>query len=527
MQALDAQAPQALPALHRAAFVKARDTSDFEGTPERQFDHHLLHQVTYDTLLKAERKLGHGAAARWLAERTKGRGAEFLAMTGEHAERAGETALAIDCFEQAGKGAQARYANAIAQSYRRRALALLGEADAGRSIDLLSQMVDTADIMGDWATQDAMHAEMEALLERHPDDARRARLLFISALLADRRGDGTASEPLARQSFELAERSGTARWAAMAQGQLAWLHLARQDYASASLHIEASLFWANRIAGDNLRAETEAQLLTLSGKVAILLSRLDEARRTLMAVLSRGEALGEPRLQLGAMSSLADIASNLGQWNDTAVWAVRMLALADSIGLRRDVAGAQRLLAEAAAALGDTAVAIGWYEQSLVIYRATAGRHQEAATLRRLTALHLQQGDAQLALKCCAQAQTLHQALDEPLEACNAAAYAALCEIRLRQREAALPSLNQTLARLNSELADCPPAELIPVRWTCHQVLQALGDERAMPLLEQLHADVLATAAERTDAADRDRLIQAIPTFRDIVAAYERRGAAP
>jgi predicted ATPase len=62
--------------------------------------------VTYDTLLKAERKLGHGAAARWLAERTQGRGAEFLAMTGEHAERAGETALAIDCFEQAGKEAR-------------------------------------------------------------------------------------------------------------------------------------------------------------------------------------------------------------------------------------------------------------------------------------------------------------------------------------------------------------------------------------------------------------------------------------
>jgi hypothetical protein len=100
------QAPQALPALQRAAFVRDHERSDFEGTPERQFDHHLLHQVTYDTLLKAERRLGHGAAARWLAERTQGRGAEFLAMTGEHAERAGETALAIDCFEQAGKEAR-------------------------------------------------------------------------------------------------------------------------------------------------------------------------------------------------------------------------------------------------------------------------------------------------------------------------------------------------------------------------------------------------------------------------------------
>jgi class 3 adenylate cyclase len=43
LQALDAQAPKALPALEGAAFVKARKTSDFEGTPERQFDHHLLH----------------------------------------------------------------------------------------------------------------------------------------------------------------------------------------------------------------------------------------------------------------------------------------------------------------------------------------------------------------------------------------------------------------------------------------------------------------------------------------------------
>jgi hypothetical protein len=34
-------------------------------------------------------------------------------MTGEHAERAGDTALAIDCFEQAGKEARARFATTV------------------------------------------------------------------------------------------------------------------------------------------------------------------------------------------------------------------------------------------------------------------------------------------------------------------------------------------------------------------------------------------------------------------------------
>ncbi len=524
LQALDSSALQALPALQCAAFVKAHDSSDFEGTAERQFHHHLLHQVTYDTLLKVERRLGHGAVAQWLAERTKGRGAEFLAMTGEHAERAGETALAIDCFEQAGKDAQKRYANTAAVSGLRRALALLGEAEPLRRVDLLSLLAMIADTMGDRSAQHASHQEIAALLERHPDDARHARLWFSKALLADRRGDAAASEPLARQAFVLAERSGAAQWAAMAQGQLSWLHLARHDYPGAVRHFEAGLPWAGKIEAELTRAETEAQLLTLSAMVSMQRCRLDEASRTLRAVLSRGETLGTPRLQLGAMDNLAVVAGYLGQWDEVSAWGKRIRALADSIGSRADFAIGQLRLAVAAEALGDLAAAKRWHGHSLVIYRAIANRRMEAITLRFLAGLHLKQGDAQAALQCCAQSQTLHQALEEALEACEVAATAALCEMRLGQPDLALAGLNQTLDRLRRELADCPANETIPLRWTCLQVLEALADERAAPMLEQLHADVQARATEVTDAADRDRLIQALPTFRAVVAAQARRG---
>ena len=524
LQALDAQAPQALPALQRAAFVKDRDTSDFEGTAERQFDHHLLHQVTYDTLLKAERRLGHGAAARWLQARTQGRGAEFLAMTGEHAERAGETALAIDCFEQAGKDAQARFANAIAQVYCRRALALLGEADPGRSIDLLTALGKIADVLGDRATQDAVHRDIAALLERYPDDVAQARLWFSMALLADRRGDAASSERLARQTCELAERCGAAQSAAMAHGQLAWLHIARQDYLGAGRQLAIGLPWAGRIAATRPRAETEAQILTLSGMVAMVSSRLGEARATLTAVLSRGELLGLPRLQLGAMDNLAAVAGYLGKWDELAAWGERMCTLAKAIGSIRDIDSGQLKLAEAAEAVGDLAVALRWHDQRLVICRATSDRRMEAITLGCLARLLLAQGDAPRAQEYCSQALTQHQALGHKFEACEVAAIAALCAVRLRQPDEALAGVNATLDRLQRDLADSPAFETIVLRWFCHQVLVALGDERAGPLLEQLHADVQATAAERTDAADRDRLIQAIPNFRDIVAAYAERG---
>ena len=527
LQALDAQAPQALPALQRAAFVRARNSSDFEGTPERQFDHHLLHQVVYGTLLKAERKLGHGAAARWLQERTQGRGAEFLAMTGEHAERSGETALAIDCFEQAGKDAQARFANAIAQSSFRRALALVGGADPGRSVNLLNDLGDIADVLGDRVTQDAVHRDIAAVLERHPDDVCLARLLFDKALLADRRSDSAESERLVHQACALAERCGAAQWAAMAQGQLAWLHIARQDYAGASRHLKIGLPWAGRIVAAPKRAETEAKLLTLSGIVSMHLCRLGEAHGTLTAVLSRGEALGSPRLQLGAMDGLADVALDLGRWDEVAAWGDRMLTLAHAIGSRQYIAAGRSRGAVAAAALGDAAAAMNWRAQSLAIYRAIGNRRHEAITLRHLGELKLEGGDAQTALQCCDQALTIHQTLKEPLEACLAAAVAARCAVHLGQPAEALAGLNATLDRLRRELADCPAHQTIYLRWHGHLVLLALGDKRAGPLLEQLHADVQATAAERTDATDRERLIRAIPDFRDIVAAYGLQGAAP
>jgi class 3 adenylate cyclase len=338
LQALDAQAPQALPALQRAAFVKAHDNSDFEGTPERQFDHHLLHQVTYDTLLKAERRLGHGAAARWLAARTQGRGAEFLAMTGEHAQLAGETALAIDCFEQAGKDAQKRFANTAAVSWLRRAVVLLGDLDPQRRFNLLQQLETLADVVGDRASQDLLHAEMAALLDRHPDDKSRARLMFDASLLADRRGDFASAGRFAQQSFELAEQCGAALPAALSQYELAWLkHQFERDNPGALEHVRLGLQWAARIdagAGD-LRAITEAQLMSRSAQISVALGRLVAARETLLAVLSRGEELESPRLQVAALLHLASIAERVGRWDEAAAFAQRIRSLAGATGQRR------------------------------------------------------------------------------------------------------------------------------------------------------------------------------------------------
>ena len=524
LQALDAQALQALPALRRAAFVHAHDSSDVEGTTERQFDHHLLHQVTYDTLLKAERRLGHGAVARWLRERTQGRGAEFLAMTGDHAERAGETALAVDCFEQAGKAAGKRYANTAADSWLRRALALLGESEPLRRLDLLDVLVGIADTVGDRSGQHALHAQAAALLERHPDDPRLARLWFSMGLLADRRGDVAAAERLSRQAFELAERCGAAWVAAMSQGQLAWLQYTRRDYADAGNRLETGMQWAARIEDVAMRAEIEAQLLVVSAIVSTDLCRFDEARESLLAVLSRGEAQGQPRLQLSALDGLVNVAATLGRWEEVTARAERMITVAQAIGAVPRIAHAHQHAALAAQARGEHMAALRLHEQALPVLRANGDSRTEVASLYSLGMLHWEQGDDHAALQWYAQAQALFEALDDHIGAGEAAASGALCELRLGQPSSALSRVNQLLQRLSGDLAEHLAHETICLRWPCQQVLDAVADARAVPMLEQLFADVQARATQLTDVVDRDRLIQAQPIFRAIVAAHGRHG---
>ena len=525
LQALDANAPQALPALQRAAFVKARDSSDFEGTAERQFDHHLLHQVTYDTLLKAERKLGHREAARWLAERTKGRGAEFLAMTGEHAERAGETALAIDCFEQAGAEAQKRFANVAAVLWLRRALGLLAEAEPTRRFELLNRLQEIASIVGDKPGQAALHQEVAAILERHPDDTRQAQLWFDMALLADRRSDVAVAEKLSLQALELAQRCGAAIWVAMAAGNLAYRQLDRQDYAGAEEHLELSLRWARKIEAKFDRDMTEAKLLTISAMVLEDQCRLSEARETLLAVLFRGVALDSRRLQLAAIDNLANIAGIRGRWDERADWGQRMLDLANSIGAVPQRANAQHHLALAAQCQGDVATTLLRSEQALASARAIGNRRVELATMQMLGEIHASSGDTVTARQWLVQAQALSHELQDPVGQCRAAAREAACDLMMERPETVLSTVVSLLDRQGTDLAGCAAHETIGLRWTCQQVFDALGDARGAPLLDQLFIDVQARATAISDADDRDRLIQAIPDFRDIVAAYQRRGA--
>jgi len=304
---------------------------------------------------------------------------------------------------------------------------------------------------------------------------------------------------------------------------LSSLRFAKLDYPGAARHVELGLQWASQIVGDEAdRAEIEVKLLTYSALVSIMCCRFDEAKAALLAVLSRCELMGLPLLQVGALDALAGAAALLGRWDEMAEWAERMHTVALSIGALHAVGGAQMRLAVVAEQRNDPRAAIRWHEQNIEIYRRTGNRRFHAPALMQLGSMHLELGDAEMALLWHAKAQAMYETVDQPVEKCENSARAALCNLRLGQPQVALSAVNVVLERLSGDLAERPAHETIKVRWLCQQALEGAGDARAQLLLGQLFADVQTRAIELTDAADRDRLIQALPDFRAVVAAHGR-----
>ncbi|MGB7924789.1 MAG: protein kinase, partial [Pyrinomonadaceae bacterium] len=121
---------EALEALRRKELVYRREASAFVGTTEYIFKHAILRDVTYETVLKRDRRRYHREFAAWLSERSGERAGEYAGTIAKHYELAKETARAAEWYGRAAQQAREAYAPETAASYYRKALEFLPVAEA-------------------------------------------------------------------------------------------------------------------------------------------------------------------------------------------------------------------------------------------------------------------------------------------------------------------------------------------------------------------------------------------------------------
>jgi len=526
--ALDAGAKDVLPslvsrdlALPRADAIKDMGSDELR---EYAFRHHILHQVTYDTVLKRRKRELHAMVAQWLANLTGLRASDFLGATAEHYERAGDSANAAEFHARAAQHAQERFGHDAVLAHVGKALALLDRkdnADTPLRWRLLRVREQTLDLQARRTEQSEDIEALERLAELLDDEPRRAYAAWRRSHRAMRIADWPAQESAARRGMKAAELAGDDGLRLHAVRQLAHALAFQGDLETGRSLARNGLAEARE---RGLRAN-EAFLLNTLAIIANLqddvIGALDLTSQNLLIYRD----IGDRRNEAIALSNLGVAWLNLGDLAQARRDLDEALRMVRANGDRIIEGGTLGMLSALALWQGDNARALALARSALdILVAAQAGDHQVDALFRL--------GEAELALgRHAAARQAFEQGRAQALEIespwqHDASAWLARVALAQRDGAAALREVKSLLAHLagGGTLVGTLTPRLIEL--TCYRVLAGAGgggDPTAAEWLTRAHEALQAQAATIPDAALRQGFLHNIPLHREIVAAWVAR----
>lgn len=522
--ALAPQAPQSMDPLQRKALVTRRPQSRFDDTPERAFHHHLLHQVTYDTVLKSARREGHARAAVWLQARAGDRSDEVLAITADHYERAGDHERAFEWFARASQRARQRDAGLAALSYCQRALALPPPSDPRARIVVIVRQADLCDLLGRYGEMGQLLDQ--AFVETQAIGADDLLLSVISSqmLLADRLGDEERGWTLAQDLAAAAEQADNSMRAALAWGNLAWISKERGQFELASEQVARAMVWARkdseRTANQADSGLYEVQLLQVEAAIHDAAFDDDRCEQSLLESLRRADRhkLGG-RARANAHVHLAQVALRRFDLEAAAVHLATAERIAEAIPVRRTVLTCQREQARLSYLAGQPESALPRAEAAAEAFFQLQIADDDGHCRLIVAEAHRDAGQFEAMAQACRLALARFE-IDGHVEG-------ALCARLLLAR--AQQGLGDTAAARSAVRADrdriletgamnsVPQA--LAALWAAWQVLQVHEDEDADRLLAVIQAELERRVQRSRDPVTRAR-VRAWPLHRDITAAW-------
>ncbi len=528
LAAVDPRSIGTLPALVRRGLVVPRQEASFDGVGEFAFSHQILHQVTYDTVLKRDRREAHAKTAAWLAGRTGVRANDFLGVIGEHFESAGEHRQAAEFLARAAEHAKDRHAHAAAGSYATRALELLDRDLAAAQPPaadrdtlrlrwrLLDARVRAVAAQGLRSQQridiDALQRVAEALGDEHG--------LAVAAWhrghLAQETADFRTQVEVTRQAIALAERAGDIALALQSQQLLAVATFMLGD-ASAG----------KRLAQEGLAAARTHRLRLVEGMFLNTLSIIAAMQDDLMATfemdqqqLSIATEVGDARGEAITLGNLGLSWLNLGAHNEAREHLSRSLAMSQAVGDRLSESNTHSNLSKLAMHRGEPEPALAHAKRALEIALAAEDPRTEVFARCAL-------GRAALALgrptDAAAAFERAHEQalLMESGTRFDAGAGLALAVLELGDSAKAIQWVEDLLSHLAGGGTLDGAEEPRLVQLSAYRVLASAADERRCGLLADAYRELQSRAASITDAALRESFLTRIPENRQIAAAWE------
>ena len=525
---IEPHADEALPSLAQRELIEAREPKAADPGPadarEYVFRHQILHQVTYDTILKSRRRSAHARAAEWFAKGTGARINDFLGVAAEHYERAGDARNACEYFIRAAEQAAATFANEASLAYIARGLALTTVDDASLRWRLFASRERTLNLQGRRAEQRADIDALKQLAEALDDDGLRGEVAWRLSDMAVRTGDKIASEREARRALALAERQGNEELALRAKAKLSHA-LADQSQPLAG---QAMAREGRARARELGLKRLEILFINCLGICSELSGNLGQQLAHLLEGLALGRELADRRIEAVLISNAGLIFFKLGDDVRAATHLEEGLRLARVAGIRETEGHVLCSMSEVSLRRGEAAEARAHAQAAVRIATEVGSRPNEIFGLAALA-------NAELALRHWNRAGEHFQRMERLAhEMSYAPAVLDAMEglTRLALARGAIDRASYELDRLweyaqaRDETAGGRGGLLAGsmehwIRLTTYKVRARSGDSRAHAALVDAYTALQSEAAAISDEAWRRSFLENVPEHREISALWE------
>jgi len=517
LAALDENCMSSLTKLVQRELIVPQTDSVFESAKEYRFHHHILYQVTYDSLLKDDRKNFHLGTASWFEKLIKARSGDHSGIIANHFEQAGEISRATHYYTLAAADAASRHGRDATLFYVQQAISLIENDDH----DLRWQLL---------CSREKIHATHEDRLEHEADlealqltadaldaDNFRAEALLRKARALSNAGEYPSAEEVSRLSLKFARDCGDLVVAAHATGTLSFSLRRMGDFSAARMIAQEGLGIARESGDRNAEGELLTNLAGLAAESGNLVEcfRLDE--QYLSITRETGDRAGETR----ALNTLGDNSLRVGDYTVAKSYFEEALSLSRIIAHRSSESIVLLNLAAIANLQNDYTMAIEFSNSSIAISSQSSMRDLEAAALLQLGLAKIELDEMEKARTALERSRNLFEenfGIHLTMEPIAGLAYLAFREGNIK---AAIEHVEKVLQYLENGGSLDGTEEPLRIRWTIYEVLQQSGDSRAHALLAETHRQLNERADKISDVNSRHIFLENVPHNRAIDTAWK------
>jgi class 3 adenylate cyclase/tetratricopeptide (TPR) repeat protein len=363
----------ALDGLEMRELVFPHRGSSFGGQREYVFKHALLRQVTYESVLKRQRRKYHLSAAEWLIYQSRERASEYAALIAGHFEFAEDLFRASTWYGQAGKQAYEAYAPDSAVAYYEKALtfALQTSLPEKEALEWYENMGKALFALARYEEALNAYQEMRAVAERTANINGLAQAWYNISYVHDHMGSNSLSLESAENALRLVDKGIDVETLIKVMNGKAWA-LYRLGEASHAMELGKKTLRLARALNDPIVSQREmGQAYQLLGAAYELLGNLKESQECEAQALVIFRGLGNRRGEAAMLNNQGVGAFVRGGYNEAIARYAEALEVAQQIGSHDRISMFLSNLGGARAAMGNYVAAEADIRRSLAALGTT------------------------------------------------------------------------------------------------------------------------------------------------------------